>query len=168
MLQRVRETREFVFDLYFNFFYQGEPEWGDIQSKVFFKFGEQPEELQVFPDTYKFIFENVWAGDKPGYLEQAAEHGEFTIWPVSGCRGWNASEEDFDKAKTAAGPNSQQWTYFSRVLIEVDCEYQWDFDDEEGMPNFDEHIKNPVFECFELNFDGLPAVSYFINPYEFN
>jgi hypothetical protein len=168
MLETVRETRELVFDLYFNFFYEGEPEWEEIQSIVGFKFGQQPETLKVFSDTYKLIFDNDWAGDKPGFLDLASEHGEFTVWPVSGFRSWDGSETDFDKAKSAAGPNAQQWTYFSRVLIEVDSEYQWDFDDEEGMSNFDEQVKNPVFDFFEIDFGALPVVSYFINPYEFN
>lgn len=168
MLETVRETRELVIDLYFNFFYAGEPDWHETQKQISFKFVKQAEKSKVFPETYKLIFDNDWAGDKPGFLDLAEEHGEFTVWQVTGCRSWYASDEEFDRAKQNAGEASKQWTYFSRVLIEVDSEYQWDFDDEEGMANYNEQILDPVFECFEIEFGSLPVVSYFINPYEFN
>lgn len=168
MQEKVRETRQLVFDLYMNFFYEGEPEWSEITQRVSFRFLQQPEKSVVFPETYKLIFDSVWATDKPGFLAPAAEIGEFTVWQIAGCRGWDASAKEFELAEHSAGKNSRQFTFFCRVLIEVDSEYRWDFDDEESLSTFNDQVTDPVFECFELDCGDLPVVSYFMNPYEFN
>ena len=96
MLETVRETRELVFDLYFNFFFEGEPEWEEIQSKVGFKFGEQPEKLKVFAETYKLIFDN---DELMEFFEKCPPSGD-RLWAFEVCFGKNGSSIHCIKSKT--------------------------------------------------------------------
>lgn len=164
MLEKVRETRELVFDLYLNYYSSDEPENHKIDSEVKFEIVSQPEKMRIFPETYRLDFESEWAGDKPGYIVPAAEKRDVLIYPKTGFYESEFDEKYILEQIELAGPGAKEWLYFSRVLIEIDSEYVWDFDDEEGMSNFNEEVLDPIFDCFRPQFGNLRVTSYFVDP----
>jgi len=135
----------------------------EVQSSLGFRTQGLPENPKYFPETISVDFENDWADDKPGYLVPMSQIAGEVFFPSSPT----VSEAFPETVQKCAGKNGlDEWFYFSRVLIEVDRRFEWDFDDEEGMENYDEKIKFPFFQALRLEFKNLMVANYSLDFYE--
>lgn len=168
MLETIRETREFVFDLHIVYFDERDPGRHGLRDNLKFNIVNPPSNQKVFLETFKVDFDSDWADDKPAFIHILDESAPVLTRPFTGFTEWFAPEEQIEKFNLEFGPKAKIWYSFSRILVEVDSEYEWDFEDEENLSNFDESIKDPIFESINFSFGDLKASYFLINPYEFN
>jgi hypothetical protein len=108
-------------------------------------------------ETISVDFDSDWAGDKPGFITSMSDMVGQTRWITDP----EVDERFPDTIDQCLGQgNLQEWYYFSRVVVEVDSKFEWDFDDEDGMSQYDEEIKYPFFRGLRLGFQDLKVASY--------
>jgi hypothetical protein len=75
---------------------------------------------------------------------------------------WVASEEVFDKLSVANV--LEEWCLVTRVSLDLEVTYEWDFDDDEDFSKLNDYLDRPIFEGLRLDFGNLQATRYVIQP----
>lgn len=163
-MQETHEVRhDFIFDVRVQFFIPKDYPLEEVQTNFSFYAEGLPDHPLYFPETITADFDSDWAEDKPGFLAPMSEMVGESFWPGS-----QEVDRYFpDTVDECAGcEDLEEWFYFSRVLVEVDSKYDWDFGDEERMEEFDEKIKYPFFNALRLHFKDLKVASYNLSFYD--
>lgn len=160
MIETVKDSSQFILDLRVQFFIRKELRLEEVQDKLSFRTIEAVTKVRYFSETMTVDFDSDWAHDKPGFLAPMSEMDGELFWPGS-----EVVEELFTETMDEFADNEEftEWLYFSRVLVEIDSEYEWDFSDEPGMENFDEAIKYPFFRSLRLEFKDLQVARYHLD-----
>ena len=163
MLEAHEARHEFIFDLRVQFFIPKDYPLEEVQPKFSFYTEGLPGHPLYLPETMALDFDSDWAEDEPGFLAPMSEMAGRTFMPGP----LEVNQYFQETVEECAGRNDlEEWFYFSRVLVEVDSQYDWDFSDEEGMEEFDEKIKYPFFNALRLNFDDLKVATYNLSFYD--
>ena len=165
MVEKVNDNHLYVFDVILWFFHDGEPDYDWVQSQLELSVLENAKQPRVFSSSATFDFDSDYSSDKPGWLERVTQlSDEEVFWSVGGETRWAASDEAMQKYST--NDRSNLWVFFGRVALEVDIEYEWDFEDENAFADIDSKIHGTVFRCIGLGLGTLQASEYVIQPYE--
>jgi hypothetical protein len=157
VLETHSTTRELVIDLRIQFYIPKDFDLSNVVEKLDFYVVDLPEHPRFFPETLQVDFESDYAEDKPGFMAPMEEMNGTDYYPSS-----NEIFEIFESAvdKCSGNPDYEEWFLFCRVLVEMDTEYEWDFDDEERLDDFFEEIQLPLFNSMRLSFGDLDVINY--------
>lgn len=166
MLETITETREIVFDLYLWFFSEKEEGLHTLQRKLRFELDSSLQRPRPSPNTLSADFESEYAEDKPGWVAKTVDiPDEETLWTWGKEITWQASPDLVETFRQ--DPAQSEWLLFSRIALEVEVTYQWDFDDEEQMENFSESIGGSIWKSLSLVVENLSASEFVLQAYDY-
>ena len=149
----------FLIDLRVQFFFDPTGDLDSIPSKLTFVAEGLPESPKYHPETISVDFESDWAEDDPAFMATMDEMNGARYFPYE-----PSLEKDFPETVSAclSNPALTEYFFFSKVVVEVDAEFDWDFEDEDGMEFYDEKIKHPFFNSLRLDFGDLHVHKYIL------
>jgi hypothetical protein len=163
LLERVTEDREIMFDLHLWFYTSGEPSLESIQRRLVFSLAPQREVPSIDLSTVTFTFMPHTGPDGRGWMEKVSEISDDEVLWISGQEiEWVASEEVFDKLSVAN--ELEEWCLVTRVSLDLEATYEWDFDEEEDFSKLEDFLDRPIFEGLRLDFGNIQATRYVIQP----
>jgi hypothetical protein len=170
MLETHKDRGEFIVDLRVAFFLPKGTPIESVNTNFRFTALNVPEKPRYLVETMSVDFDNDWNDDKPGLICKMSELSEPKHYP------WHMDflehqapifePEQTEKSKYLSNPGYIEWYYFSRVLVEVDREYEWDFEDEVAIERFDDEVKRPFYEALRIDAGDLPLSWYSIGVYD--
>ena len=156
MIESHSDTAEFLADLKVSLFCNEKDTLKDVKNQLSFV---------LEPDSKSSIF---LAETMTVDWNWAADEDHFVLMPeVNRFYAPGAVEYEAAEAKSSEWSALGFTNLYLRVkaLIEIDRRYEWDFDDEEGMDDFEEKVNGPFYVGLRPNFGDLRAAWYDLSCY---
>jgi len=171
VLETHKNRAQFIVDLRVAFFLPEVVQPNNMSKNFRFTVPIPPEKPTYFVDTMSIHFDNDWGDDKPGLvckMEELQESKHYSWYMDFLDARHTPAFEPAGNEKSRYLNNAEyiEWYFFSRVLVEVDREYEWDFEDEPAMERFDDEVKTPFYEALRLEAGDLPLSWYSIGLYD--
>jgi hypothetical protein len=151
--------REYVIDLRVGFFVEATRDLGDIWQEFKFCSPELPNTPKFFPDSISADWENY---EQDSTLAPMSEMDGTSYWVDKGEDTYVQTEQGLVK-KWVEDEGLTEWFLYRRVAVAVDCEFDWDFADEEATyERFNDEIDVPFFLAIRLQTENHKIVWYSI------
>lgn len=160
MLEKHHENLEFVVDLRVQFFLEPSESPEQAESELSLQMLDFSIHPRVFPNTLSVDWDYGLDDDQKYFCKVEDVAGEH-FWPGS-----EYVEFDFPSAlaRAESSPPMEEWLMFARLYFTVDAEFDWDFEDEEGMELYFEKIQVPIFNSLRLQFGDAIVSRYSLDP----
>jgi hypothetical protein len=150
MLEFHKMRREYVIDLRVGFFVEKSKNPEGVWQEFKFCAPELPVTPKFFPDSISADWESYEQDSK---LAPMSEMAGTIYWVGEGEDIFVQTDQEL-VTKWVEDVELTEWFLYRRVAVAVDCEFDWDFDDEDGThERFDDEINLPFFLAIRLQTD---------------